>query len=115
MASFIGGEALARVVTWYVASASSGWQTIHTVPAGRYALVVSVESNGYTTIGKNSLTGSDIGVTSSSVITQANFQTQLPTGGYYDESEAIRVLPTVTAAVKIIILEYNKPDTLNLP
>jgi hypothetical protein len=114
MASFIGGEALARVVRFNGAT-SVGWATYHTVPAGRYAKVWVLYSQSSVSIGTNSFTGSPISISSSSISTHADHLAQFPDGAYFDESTNIQFNSPSLGNLQVLILEFNKPDTLNLP
>lgn len=128
MASFIGGEALARVVyAEYLNNTPAGSLSIHTVPAGRYAKVFIQANNTYSSSLREGNTGQAIFNPSAVPVEVANpnvanlgyaaaFSNYFPDGAYFNEGDIIQLASlAVNSTVKVIILEYNKPDTLNLP
>ena len=127
MASFIGGEALARVVRYEVASLSAGTTNVHTIPAGRYARVfISLApasdfslinlASGSNNIAIWNAAGVPAEVDAGSG--SSNFFNYFPEGAIYNETDIVRYQAGPGAGgnpLQIMILEYNKPDTLNLP
>lgn len=123
MASFIGGEALARVVsitntfgTGPQAPATISAFSGYTVPANRYAVLYPLQFQGnnflyridYASGGSNTGLNYEQGITDFSetyyMDEGASFSATVNVGGFNQ-----------TVTYDFLILEYNKPDALTLP